>query len=104
MARKLLLNSPKDDQGRYLPVIPPEKPKGTLEDILQRQLAGLELLTEHLVTAIKGGDIHKDTAQQLATCIKITMDLKAKENEMLDNMSDEELRRLAKSQDSGESA
>lgn len=68
-----------------------EAPRGSLDDILKQQLAGLERLTKHLVSEITAGNITKETSTQLATCIKITMDLKAKEKEILDGMSDEEL-------------
>lgn len=91
----------KDENGIYHPSKVetrspdvPNAPRGTLDSILQQQLAGLERLTSIIVRAITAGDITKDTAQQLATMVKITMDLKAKENELLDSMSNEELEKL----------
>ena len=64
---------------------------GGLDDILKRQLVGLARLTQHIVTEISIGTITKDTPQQLATCIKITMELKSKERELLQDLTDEEL-------------
>lgn len=66
-----------------------------LDEILRRQMLGLEQLTEQLVAQIEKHEITKDTPNQLATCIKITMELKAKENDMLGEMSDEDLELLA---------
>lgn len=66
----------------------------SLDSILNRQLLALERVTKQLVIASSSGSMTKDEIQSLATCIKITLDLKAKEKELIDGMSDEELQRL----------
>lgn len=65
-----------------------------LDEILKSQLLGLSRLTNHLVAMISAGET-KDMAQQLSTCIKVTMELKAKEKELLEDLSTEELEALA---------
>ncbi len=66
-----------------------------LDSILKQQLVGLGRLTKQLVSDITAGIITKDTPNQLATTIKITMELKAKQKELLDDMPNEELSKLA---------
>lgn len=73
----------------------PYAPTKSIEAILKQQLAGLQRLTQILVGDICKQIVTKDTAQQLSTLIKLTMELKGKENELLDNLSDEELKTLA---------
>lgn len=65
----------------------------SLDSILNRQLHILNRVTKQLSLSSSSG-LTKDEIQSLATCIRITMDLKAKENELLDQMSDEELEKL----------
>lgn len=84
----------KDDSGAYVPI--PDV-AADLDSILAAQLKGLAELTKHICTVIKQGP-ERETAQQLATCIKITMELKAKENELLDDLSDEELAKVAETE------
>lgn len=90
----------KDQNGLYVreQVVPPAlKPLSLIDDdvsidnILSMQRTGLNRLTKHLVTAISQGDITKDTPQQLATCIKIALELKDKQEEL----TDEQLQKLA---------
>ena len=77
-----------------MPLLSTSEP-GSIDSILKQQLAGLDRLTKHLVGQISAGNITKETPQQLATCIKVTMELKAAENELLESMSDEELEKKA---------
>jgi len=65
----------------------------SLESILNRQLHILNRVTKQLSLSSSSG-LTKDEIQSLATCIRLTMDLKAKENELLDQLSDEELEKL----------
>lgn len=94
----------KDEHGVYVnaPVKEPEQvkvqapdPDLSLDDILKRQLLALNRVTVQLTTRSASGDMTKDEIQSLATCIKVTLELKAKENELLDTLSDEELEKAA---------
>lgn len=66
----------------------------SLDSILDRQLLALHRVTKQLVR-LSNGQMTKDEIQSLATCIRITMELKAKEKELLDTMSDEDLEKVA---------
>lgn len=83
----------KDAQGAYLPVDPPPSDID-LASVLDRQLLTLWRVTQQLAKDSARG-LTRDEIQSLATCIKITMELKAKENELLDRMNVEELQRLS---------
>lgn len=72
---------------------------GTLDELLSKQLAALDKITNQLVIAAGTGNATKDEIQSLATCIKLTMDLKVKENEILENLSDEDLTNIIKDVD-----
>lgn len=88
----------KDKHGAYLPEDPVPTPKNTrslsLGQILERQVLALERTSIELLKASASG-MNKDQIQSLATCIKITMELKIKENEMLDALDDSELEAIA---------
>jgi hypothetical protein len=96
-----IVNGIKDSNGAYLPQEPaskpaPEKPVDTnLDNMLYLQLETLARATGALHGASYRG-LTKDEIQSLNTCIKLTMELKAKEKELLDNLTDEELEKLAK--------
>ncbi len=78
-----------------LPPVPAVRhPKG-LDEILEIQIEGLARLTQLIVQEITGRNYTKDTAQQLAICIKVTMELKAKEKDLLDKLSEGELEAIA---------
>lgn len=92
--------STKDGNGAYLPpqpALPPEQPPSDidLKDVLDRQLLILWRVTQQLARA-SATELSKDQIQSLATCIKITMELKAKENELLERLSPEESEALLK--------
>lgn len=65
----------------------------SLDDILKKQLQALYRVTKQLARN-SVGVMTKDDIQSLAVCIRVTMDLKAKENDLLDKLTDEELARL----------
>lgn len=92
----------KDSTGAYCPPegakkdtprvsAPAVDPDLSLDDILKRQLTALNRITIQLTTRSASGDMTKDEIQSLATCIKVTLELKAKESELLDDLTDEEL-------------
>lgn len=79
---------------------PVDSPKNlSLDDILERQLLALHRVTRQLTLTSATGAMTKDEIMSLATCIKITMDLKARENELLEALSDEDLEKVAGSDD-----
>jgi len=96
-----IINSPKDSNGAYLPQEPAPKPapeeliETNLDKLLEKQLKALSKVTSMLFLASSSG-LTKDEIQSLNTCIKLTMELKAKEKELLDGLTDEELEKLAK--------
>ncbi len=66
-----------------------------LDDILNQQLLALENATQQLcIKSVTG--LNKDEIQSLATLTKLTMELKAKENTMLDALSEDALKEIAK--------
>lgn len=110
MAKRIALLSPKllkDEHGAYLPLEGPSKsvevPKShspspsdtSLEEVLGRQLLALERITRHLATKATDNTMTVPEIGALATLIKITMELKAKENELLDKLTSEELKASA---------
>jgi hypothetical protein len=62
----------------------------SLDRILKRQLEALDETTSQLLSKSKGL-MSKDDIQSLATCIKITLELKAKEAALLADINDEDL-------------
>lgn len=93
MTRKIV-EGVKDEKGAFVP-IPKVKPEElSLDYILERQLRALDQVTTQLLGMSKGM-MTKDEIQSLATCIKITLELKARENELLEALSDEDLEKLA---------
>ncbi len=98
---------PKDENGMYIKEEPPKTaappPALTvqdvlLDDILKRQLTALSRVTRQLVLSATAGYMTKDEIQSLATCIKVTMELKMKENELLEALTDEDLEKIAKNE------
>lgn len=62
----------------------------SLDNILKRQLEALDQVTTQLLAKSKGF-MTKDEIHSLATCIKITLDLKSREESFLAELSDEDL-------------
>jgi hypothetical protein len=65
----------------------------SLDLIMEKQLQALYRVTKQLARSSILG-MTKDEIQSLATCMRVTMDLKAKEKELLDNLSDEDLEKV----------
>lgn len=65
-------------------------PEASLDDLLKRQLTALDRVTRQLTLKSVTG-MSKDEIQSLATIIKLTMELKVKENELLDSLDDDAL-------------
>ena len=77
----------------------PDDRKGidvSLDDILGRQLLALSRVTRQLLGRSTSCDMTKGEIESLASCIEITLKLKAKEKDLLDSMSTEELEKIAK--------
>lgn len=68
----------------------------SIDSILSKQLLALERVTKQLVFRSTSGEMTRDEIQSLATCIKITLDLKSGEKDLLDSLSDEELEEAVK--------
>ncbi len=87
----------KDAEGAYTKV---ESPSISIDSILANQLEALARVSKQLLQQSKGFVLSKDEIQSLATCIKVTMDLKARENELLEGLSDEDLEKLSNQENS----
>jgi hypothetical protein len=103
MSKKLVNGSMinvKDDSGAYLPsymvgTASQAAPKDvSIDSILERQLQALDECTTQLLGKAKSGFLTKDEIASLATCLKITIELKERENDLLKNLSDEDLKKL----------
>lgn len=100
MTRKIV-TSVKDENGVYTRVEAEEKamdqpsslpsPDTSLDDILKRQLTALDRVTRQLAMRASTGSMTKPEIDALATCIKVTLELKTKENEILDSLSEEQI-------------
>lgn len=111
MSRKIIdgkIISQKDDNGAYLPsgLVPPTKakrirepsPSGiNLSSLMDKHLLLLYRETKHLLTeSASGGKLSKDSSYAMRENLKLIMDLKKKEKELLDNLSNEDLAKLIK--------
>lgn len=102
MSNKRSIPGYKDENGCYVKaseVLPVDifspTPDVSLDDILKRQLTALDRVTRQLTTKSSTGAMSKDEIQSLATVLKITMELKIREKEVLDDMDDEDLKKAA---------
>lgn len=85
----------KDDNGAFLPAKKlPTISTVDLGDMLTKQLLALHWATHHLLTKAPVG-LTKDDIQSLATCIKVTSELKGKQKELMDDLDDSELEQIA---------
>lgn len=105
MSRKIVVSSSagvKDDQGAFVKVGPqPEPPaprfkrsETDLEEMLNGQILALGRTTKALLERSVAG-LNKDEVASLATCIKLTLELREKEKALLNDMSDDELAKIA---------
>ncbi len=88
----------KDGTGAFLPPERPEPPArlGGLDEILKRQLLALERVTIQLVTRSSSlSGLTKAEIDSLATCIDITLKLKAKEKDLLGALDEDALLLIA---------
>jgi len=63
----------------------------SIDNVLTIQRTALMRLTKQISIAITAGDITKETPNQLATCIKIALELRDRQEEL----SDEEIEKIA---------
>jgi|SRR5579859_6734086 len=101
--RKIIQNALKDENGQYLPLPiskPPKKhrdPKASdisLDDLMDKHLLLLYRETRMLLEESSGGKLSKDSANSMRENMKLIVELKKKEKELLDNLSNEELEEL----------
>lgn len=85
----------KDANGAFLPAKKlPTISTVDLGDMLTKQLLALAWVTTSLADKAKTG-LTKDEIQSLATCIKLTMELKSEQKELMDELDDSELEQIA---------
>lgn len=110
MTRKIVLPpapvARKDANGAYLPpeqtpslppapeVEKPQVPRLSFDDILRLQWLALERTSQKLARDSVHG-LERDQIASLALLTKLTLDLKSKENEILERLTPEELAELA---------
>lgn len=97
MTRKFLLGQ-KDAQGAYLPpepVAPEQEPDLDIDSLMKRGLAAIARLMRVITTDISTGCPSRETVQNLKDAMSMLKDLKERETELLESMSDEELEKLA---------
>ena len=107
MSRKLLdggMVSVKDENGSYLPSHSmPAKPE--IKDPLKSDISLTDLMDSHLLLLYRetralllesatGGKLNKDSALSMRENLKLIMELRKKEKELLESMSDEEIKAL----------
>lgn len=98
-----------DENGRFVPShqVPPEEPAEkphlpdgrnvSLTDLLEKNLALLYQETRYLMEESRSqGKLSKDSAYAMRENMKLIMDLKKKERELLDALTVEELEQLAR--------
>lgn len=102
MTRKIVMGGSsgvKDVNGAYLPIAPTPPIASTnaksIDDLLVIGKAGVERLLGLIVSNITAGSCDRETAQVLKDCLSILHDLKAREDELFDTMSEEDLERAA---------
>lgn len=90
---KIPVPGDKNDAGQFTL---PDNKLGGLDEILRRQLLALERVTIQLTRKSSTAEgLTKAEIDSLATCIEVTLKLKAKEKELLDGLSDTELENIA---------
>jgi len=110
MSRKIVQNnqvSEKDENGIYKIVnagqtilIDPTNQKIesdiSIDNLLARGLDAINRAMKSLSRQITADTFDKDTIDMLKACMQMLHELKKKENEILEEMSDEDLKKLAK--------
>lgn len=79
-------------QAASLPAIDPDS---SIDDILKKGLYQIQCLMRVVSRDIQSGNPHRNTVMNLKDCMAMLMELKKHEQELLDNLSDEELEKLA---------
>lgn len=104
-ARRILVKpSPKDENGIYtIPSPEPEPPKGpaggddkSIDDLLSDGLLALRRNMHYILLESTQGILDRETVMSLKDCINLLLELKKKEDELLDGATEEELAVLAK--------
>lgn len=91
----------KDSSGAY--ITPPQEPKTEvtessvpdpdvcLEDVGKRIIVAIDRATKMLLQAVTSGNIDRETIGALKDCFYVYKDMRRDEQEMLANLSDEQL-------------
>lgn len=98
---KLIVGGTKDPNGIYTPV-PPTKPAEidpiqhdiSIDDLMTRAIQDIYGILRAIRLDIGTGAPSRETVQNLKDCLTMLSDLKKREKELLDSMSDEELKKF----------
>lgn len=102
---KKIIPGYKDESGSYVKEPTPPAPISnsdpkisdiSLDDLLDKHLLILFRETKNLLMESSSGKLNKDNSQCMRDNIKLLIELKKKEKELLDALSDEDLERLTK--------
>lgn len=89
----------KDENGIYTPV-PVSKPvpeaAKSIDDLLKQGLTLIQNSLHHISKSIVAGQVDREMVGCLKDCMTMLHELKKKEKELLDNLSDDELTKLIK--------
>ena len=95
-------NATKDALGAYIKEAPVPQPEplpstpDSIDALLERQMLALDRVTRQLVIAASTGVMTKDEIQSLSTVMKLTIELKERENELLDGLTEEQVQAALK--------
>lgn len=104
MSKKTIPRMLKDENGIYLPIKPPEKmpgvpePEKSIDDLLKQGITLIQNAMKHIASQIVAGEVGRETIGSLKDCMIMLHELKKKETEILDTLSDEDIERLVKKQ------
>ncbi len=68
----------------------------SIDDLLKKGLLGIERAIKHLLESITAGNVDREVIGCLKDCMTMLHELKRKEKEILDSLTDEQLDKLLK--------
>lgn len=89
----------KDETGAYVKVSPEPLPSlvdVSIDDLLGKGLLAVERVMKSILTEASSGNPSREAVMNLKDCMAILWELKKKERDFLDNLTDEELERMTK--------
>lgn len=98
MGKRIVPGAVKDDKGIYIKQMP-SKPETdikvtdiSLDDLIGKYYLILHRETKNLLIESAAGKLDKDSSQCMRDNIKLLLELKKKEKELLESLTDEELK------------